>query len=325
MSKKTITSLLLASTLFVGCSSDKKTGGADGVDETPVAKNEIPATGQIESTLDFDDGYYKKGLERGYTKDSETGIVTDMATQLQWQDVIHNAGINESIDFNETVSYCQNLTQGDFDDWRVPTIKELTYLIDRGSENTFADIFENIDAKFYWSSTADILDQTRNWGIDFANGKNVRNPKNATGSIKCVRGAAQVDSSFTRDDNLSIVTDSANKLIWQDTDEVQQNTKSFQEAITYCNELEINTLVNWRLPNYNELYSIVDTSKDPAIATNFVNVAANFIQYYYWSSTSNIHENAPFAWMISLKNSQDYSQYSGGGNKNYVRCVHSVE
>ncbi len=290
-------------------------------------KDVIPATGQIDSKVDFDDGYYKKGLERGYTKDSETDIVTDLATQLQWQDVVHSDGINAYINYDIATSYCQNLVQGSFDDWRVPTIKELTYLIDRGDVNTFANIFENTSSWFYWSSTTNISDQTQNWGIDFTNGENARKSKAAAGFVKCVRGVSQMDSNLTRDDTLEIVTDSATNLIWQDTIEVKQNTKtrSFQDAITYCDGLEIGTLINWRLPNYNELYSIVDISKDPAISTNFVNAAANFTQYYYWTSTSDVHQNVPYAWKISFKNSQDYSQYVSGGNKNYVRCVHSVE
>ncbi len=290
-------------------------------------KDVIPATGQIDSKVDFDDGYYKKGLERGYTKDVETGIITDLATQLQWQDVTHSDGVNAYINYDIATSYCQSSAQGAFDDWRVPTMKELTYLIDRGDVNTFANTFENVSAWFYWSSTQNISDQTQNWGIDFTNGENARKSKVAAGFVKCVRGTPQADSNFTRDDTLSIVTDNSTNLIWQDTIEVKQNTKtrSFQDAITYCNGLEIDTLTNWRLPNYNELYSIVDISKDPAIDTSFINAAAKYTQDYYWSSTSDIHQNVPYAWKISFKNSQDYSQYTANGNKNYVRCVHSVE
>ena len=56
----------------------------------------------------------------------------------------------------------------------------------------------------------------------------------------------------------------------------------WQDALAYCENLKLGGFSDWRLPNVNELESIVDYGKSPAIDTN----AFFYNPGYYWTSTT---------------------------------------
>ena len=122
-------------------------------------------------------------------------------------------------------------------------------------------------------------------------------------------------ADFTRDNTTQIVTDNETGLQWQDNTAV---SKKWIEAIDYCENLTLGGYSDWRLPNINELASIVDDTKaNPSISSVFRYTEWN----YYWSSTSYVGRSAS-AWNIYFSyNKQGYS------NKDlhsfYVRCVRS--
>ena len=113
--------------------------------------------------------------------------------------------------------------------------------------------------------------------------------------------------------NGDIVKDSVSKLEWQDN--AVGSTMTWEDAITHCEELSLGGHSDWRLPNINELKSIVDRSKDyPAIVNGFENTSSN----YYWSSTTN--ENFKNrAWLVGFGGG--YVNYYGKDYNYYVRCV----
>ena len=118
--------------------------------------------------------------------------------------------------------------------------------------------------------------------------------------------------NFTRDNATQIVTDNTTGLQWQDDVNV---TKTWTQAIDYCEALTLGSNSDWRLPNFNELYFIADRSKrNPAINGTFKNVVSN----YYLSSTTVVGDEYG-AWYV-------YFNYGRGAwnlksNSNYVRCV----
>ena len=119
-------------------------------------------------------------------------------------------------------------------------------------------------------------------------------------------------AGFTRDNSTSIVTDSSTTLQWQDDINV---SKTWTQAIEYCENLTLGSHTDWRLPNENELYSLSDMSKsNPAIESIFKNVASN----YYWSSTTSANYSN-FAWYVGFYNG--YQGNYGKNHNNYVRCV----
>lgn len=125
-------------------------------------------------------------------------------------------------------------------------------------------------------------------------------------------------ADFTRNNSTEIVTDNNANLQWQDNIDGSTLTKTWTEAIGYCeNELTLGGYNDWRLPNIRELKSISDTSTFfPAIKSEFTNQA----YMSYWSSTS-VSGSSDSAWKAS---SVDGS--TGYGSKVIefaIRCVRS--
>jgi len=123
-------------------------------------------------------------------------------------------------------------------------------------------------------------------------------------------------AEFSRDGD--IVTDSISKLQWQDN--AIGEKMEWQEAIDYCeNTLKLGGYSDWRLPNINELKSIVDRGRyNPAIVNGFENTSSN----YYWSSTSS-KSYSNYAWIVLFSGGRVYS--NNKSNNYYVRCVRAGE
>ena len=120
-------------------------------------------------------------------------------------------------------------------------------------------------------------------------------------------------ADFSRDGSSSIVTDSATGLQWQD--DATPSTMTWQGAIDYCEAFTLAGKSDWRLPNFNELTSIVDdTVYNPSISSVFVNTAS----YYYWSSTTNTIYTGG-AWIVNFYYGHQNS--SSKAYSHYVRCV----
>ena len=118
-------------------------------------------------------------------------------------------------------------------------------------------------------------------------------------------------AELTRDTTLGIVADSDTNLIWQDNE--RGVITSWQEGIERCEVLELGGYSDWRLPNINELKSIIDRRKEFAIKNGFEHTAIDV----YWSSTSKKEENV--AWGIRMLDGR-VSTISKTREK-YVRCV----
>ena len=118
---------------------------------------------------------------------------------------------------------------------------------------------------------------------------------------------------FTSNNN-GTVTDSATALVWQTGTE---GILTWPNAITYCEGLTLGGRSDWRLPNINELASILDYTKStsPSINTTaFPGTQSN----YYWSSSTYIQDTST-AWLIYFGNGD--MVYGNKSNNNYVRCV----
>jgi len=120
-----------------------------------------------------------------------------------------------------------------------------------------------------------------------------------------------------------VVSDSTTGLEWQDNSDTNGTQRTWQEAIDYCEDLSLESYNDWRLPNINELKTLIDKSKfDPAIKSDvFVYVKSS----YYWSSTSVVgfeHE----AWVMDYYSASMLSDHKQSSHKkHYVRCVRDGE
>ena len=125
-------------------------------------------------------------------------------------------------------------------------------------------------------------------------------------------------ANFTK--NGDIVTDITTGLQWQDDANAKNVTKTWSEAIEYCEKLTLGGYDDWRLPNINELKSIIDWSKfRPAIYDSFTNIYYN-ADFFYWSSTTSSSHMEKYAWYVKFYDGtiRDYGEKRQPA---YVRCV----
>lgn len=121
-------------------------------------------------------------------------------------------------------------------------------------------------------------------------------------------------ANYIRDSEKEIIIDTKTNLIWQDDSNAKIIKKTWNESINYCESLTLGIYDDWRLPNFNELYSLTDIKKNnPAISSTF-----NNINTYYWSSTTYAI-SIDLAWVINFTNASDSA--SAKVDLNFVRCV----
>ena len=131
-------------------------------------------------------------------------------------------------------------------------------------------------------------------------------------------GAGCLYADFTKTGD--IVQDQLSGLEWQDNDATHDDVKTWEEAVTYCEELNIAGKTDWRLPNKNELLTIVDYTKyDLAIESAFQHAAP----LAYWSSTS-IKEYHDYAWVVYFLDGASFGYFKIESDNTYVRCVRDM-
>jgi hypothetical protein len=119
----------------------------------------------------------------------------------------------------------------------------------------------------------------------------------------------------------STVTDGTTVLEWQnDYSDNANNIKQSHwiNAIAYCEGLSLNG-TNWRLPNINELLSLVeDTRVTPSISTAFTVI----VSARYWSSTSDVaNSNRAIGINFDIGNQVSIDK---NDTDRYVRCVRTL-
>ena len=265
------------------------------------------------------DGNYN-GNQPNYT-DNNDGTVIDNVTGLMWQQTM-----DAKMTYNEAVDYANASNVGGYSDWRVPSIKELFSLIQFTGESggEVAKVFyidtdyfdqpigdtsigeREIDAQT-WSSTKYVGETMHGdatvFGVNFIDGRikgygllNPRTRADNTGYFRLVRGNESYGDNVFIDNGDGTISDLASGLMWQMSDD--GNTRDWEEALDYCEDLSLAGYDDWRLPNAKELQSIVDYTKSvqttgtPAIDGLFVlsemtDPDGNMNYGFYWTSTTH--------------------------------------
>jgi hypothetical protein len=242
--------------------------------------------------------------------DNADGTISDDITGLTWQkctvgtnndascsgtSAIYNwyeaSGTYDETHNPGTTDVCGSLSLGGYTDWRLPEISQLFRIADYSTHtpaiNTtyFPNTITGI-ISFYWSSTSypSLYDNT--WGVAYIDGRVTAVDKVDIASfsnVRCVRGSASHAHSFL-DNGDGTITDINTGLMWQQEDD--DTTRTWEEALAYCEGVTLASYTDWRLPNIKALDSIVDVSKQ--------NPAINSIYFYgtdssyYWSSTNSM-------------------------------------
>ena len=195
-------------------------------------------------------------------------------------------------DGKNTEMYIKQINESQFGgymDWRLPSLKELASLADLGKynpaihENYFGTNFEYWVA-FYWSSTSYTKNTGNACSVDFYYGFGGNTHKSKSFLVRAVRGGQSwsFDHLVIKADKT--VTDIKTGLVW--SIESSGTKKNWEGALKYCETYSLSGYSDWRLPERDELRSIVDYSRNyPAIDTKFFNAMSEF----YWSSTSNTY------------------------------------
>lgn len=258
--------------------------------------------------------------------DNGDGTVSDNITGLMWQ---QNMG--DKMNYSDAVSAASASRLGGYDDWRIPTIKELYSLIlfsgrvfGESAETMFidTDYFDQplgnasigereIDAQT-WSSTfytsVTMNSDTTIFGVNFVDGRIKGYPKfkkrtgvDNTMYFRLVRGNEDYGKNVFVDNGDGTVTDSATMLMWQKADD--GIARDWLSSISYCENLSLGGYDDWHLPNAKELQSLVDYSRspdatnsaaiDPIFSTSTIDDAeGNSGHYPYFWSTSP-HKDGP--------------------------------
>lgn len=266
-------------------------------------------------------------------------MVRDDITGLTWEaktmhDDIHNAQDTYTWQDaqNNFIAQLNNDNFGRHADWRLPTIKELFSIVHKDQSNPAVnlDYFRNIiiarpdgSRPVYWSSNTYVADPDLAWFLDFrygdiyfGRGDDPYGDKDHDHFVIAVRG--RQDNSTLVDNGDGTVTDLATGLMWQQ--QMADNTMAWEEALTYCEELELAGHKDWRLPNINELQSIADyRTYDPAVDVAFF---PDTQSESYWSSTSYYHINDN-AWDINFFSGDIWGGTANAdkSNNHYVRAV----
>ena len=280
-----------------------------------------------------------QGIQPAY-QDNGDGTVTDLNTGLMWQ---QDPG--DKMTYEEAVANASSVNLAGYDDWRLPTIKELYSLIlfsgtDPAPESVepavpfidtnyfdfeYGDISAGeriIDAQ-YWSSTeyvATTMNQDATvFGVNFADGRIKGYPRD-TGPqgqpmkqfVRYVRGNSDYGVNNFVDNGDGTITDTATGLMWSEND--SGKGMDWEDALAWVQQNNEENYLghnDWRLPNAKELQSIVDYTRSPQ-TTNSAAIDPVF------KVTSIIDErgemNYPFYWTSTTH----VDAAGGGGGAVYI-------
>lgn len=146
--------------------------------------NPLPVTGQTVSYADYDDGWYRSGVARSFSR--ADAIVTDYATGLMWQDDDDAGSLQQT--WTEATDYCTANSLGGYTDWRLPSIEELILITD--SEQTVPGmdpVFENAQTGRYWSASIYEANASNAWIVGFYNGNDFWYDVTDVCYFRCVR------------------------------------------------------------------------------------------------------------------------------------------
>ena len=239
-----------------------------------------------------------QGNQPSYTN-NEDGTITDNVTGLMWQKDF------TKVQWALAQSEADAADTGQYNDWRVPTIKELYSLIDfTGSQGSGlptsptppADALPFIDTDYFefeypstgryidaqYVSSTEYTSTTMNgndtfFGVNFADGRIKGYPKVNNNHPEYYARYVRGNISYGKNDFVNngdgTITDIATGLMWAKNDSGYGMV--WQDSLAYAEDLILADYDDWRLPNAKELHTIVDYTRSPD-ATGSAAIDAGF-------------------------------------------------
>lgn len=221
-------------------------------------------------------------------------------------------------------------------DWRLPNRRELRILISHQASRPALPEqhpFENLFHGWYWTSTTAVISPSHAWYVDMGGGRMFYGGKDQSFMVWPVRGTAthwlpvtgqhgcyeahgaSIDCTGSgQDGDIQAgqpwpdprfragekgVIDRLTCLCWHRSANLAEGEVNWEQALASIEALNTTTGPGaWRLPNINELETLVDCSRArPALAA-----AADVFDSpgtVYWSSTTSMYE-PDWAWALYL-------------------------
>lgn len=275
---------------------------------------------------------------------TEWAMVRDNVTGLVWENKVDDP--NSIHHFDTTYSWAQTSRDfiaalnasrfGGFSDWRLPTLKELSSIVDNSVSDPAINAFYfphtaiSIYGNYrYWTSTTYLWDYV--WAVNFRDGLYGTSMRNYDWNwARAVRGGRPdnpnrfIDSTEPGHGGYTweVITDTATGLMWQK--QGPTSAMSWESAIAYCESYGLSVqrpdgtwvyYQDWRLPTWKELQSIAQYGNlySPAIDTEFFKGSYSS----YWSSTHDVHNRGP----LTIGFSSGALFIRSHLQSSYVRCV----
>ena len=303
--KRTLALLILAGAL---ASADDLPFAVVGTGQSKCydERGEIPPP--LPGQAFFEQDAQQNGRVASYALSADGRTVCDNVTGLTWQRSPDRNG-DGVLDRRDKLTFAQarllpaqlnSAKFGGFDDWRLPSIKELYSLFDaRGTDpggamsmepsgltpfidtKVFQFAYGNIKAgervidSQYASGTTYVGKSARGggklFGVNFADGRikgfDLQMPggrEQKTFFVQCVRGNPTYGKNDFYDNGDGTVTDRATGLMWAKSD--SGRGMDWRDALAWVQKLNADKFLghdDWRLPGVKELQSIVDYSRSP--------------------------------------------------------------
>lgn len=282
------------------------------------------AGGQIPCPESGQDAEFAKGMpwpSRRFQMDGETAL--DLLTGLTWTIDANPAGfpLEWQAAFDLAGRMCREQAHG-FADWRLPNRRELRSLISHQTKNPALQKghpFTNVFPGWYWTSAPAAVNPDFAWCVHLGGGRSfygstrqyyllwpVRGEGNA--SIRCNRQQPR----FEVEADGAAVADRLTNLRWRRCANLGQPVV-WEEALEAAGKLSGGKAAahQWRLPNINELESLVDLGRhNPALPPDHPFTDCRDV---YWSSTTSMYQ-PDWAWALYMDKGA-----VGVGGKEYAR------
>ncbi len=243
-------------------------------------------------------------------RDNNTGLIwevkTDDGSVHTWQDA-HDKFVRQ---------INQNRFRG-FSDWRLPKREELRSIVHYGKHNPAADrtFFPRIQSGCYFTADTTVWSSSV-WGVHFGHGyDDLYIDESWSWYVRAVRGGQARSFDYLIINRRGTVTDKRTGLMWQ---QEEASKMAWEQALKYCENLDIAGYDDWRLPTIKELASLPQLDRyDTALDKKFF---PNVHDSWYWTSTTRAYFPG-FAWMVSFDSGcvNDYGEAKS--SPWYVRAV----
>lgn len=258
------------------------------------------------------DAQYATGKRRFSVQTiGDENLVTDLVTGSVWSQTISPAA-----PWAEAVERCETLEYGGHKDWRIGDYHEMASLFHYGRSDpaTFVKAFPDTSGPFW--SASEVKYETVAWDYQFNLGKIDSHTKKGAKRGRCVRGPSRYPNPPHRfapegnEEDDPTFSDSVTGLVWQGGN---QGTSTWQGALAHCEGLTWAGQADWRLPNVNELRSLINIEVIGP-ASDFPDADYN----WFWTSTTDAGKPGN-GWMVSFHDGSVHSEPKA--NPRSVRCV----